>query len=60
MTFSLLAVLVLILIGIVLISVLAVILVIVLGTVAILVIHTMLPSSLIFAVFRFSSMRSFS
>ena len=57
---SLLAVFVLVLIGIILRSVLAVILVIVLGTVRILVIHILLPSSLLFAVIRYSSMLVFS
>lgn len=64
MALSLLAVLVLILVagvlGSVLVVVLAVILVIVLSTVAVLVIHHLLPSSLIFAVFRYSSMPGFS
>ena len=58
MTFVLLAVSVLVLVAAVLISVLVVVLVliVVLGTVVILLIHVLLPSSLIFAVFRYSSM----
>jgi hypothetical protein len=61
-TFFLLAVVVLILVIAVLISVLAVvlILVVVLIAVAVLVIHNLLPSSFIFAVFRFCSMPSWS
>ena len=66
MTFFLLAVVVLILVLViaVLISVLAVvlvlILVVVLIAVAVLDIHNLLPSSFIFAVFRFCSMPSWS
>ena len=60
MTFCLLVVFVLILVGVlVLIAVLVVILssvlVIILGTVAILIVHNLLPSSLKFAGFRYSS-----
>lgn len=43
-------------IALVAVAVLAVVLVIVLVTVAVLVVHDLLPSSLIFAVFRYSSM----
>ena len=49
-------VLILVLIGIVLVAVLLVIL----GAVAVLVIHDLLPSSLIFAVFRYISIRRIS
>jgi len=54
-TFSLLAVLVLILIG----AVLVIVLIAVLIAIGILVIHNVLPSSFIFAVFRLSSMLLF-
>ena len=60
MTFFLLAVLVLILIAVILISVLVVVLIIVLVAVVVLVIHTILPSFLRFAVFRYSSISGFS
>ena len=55
MTSSLLAVLILILVVAVLVSVLIAILIIVLITVIVLVIHDLLPSSLLFAGYRYSS-----
>jgi len=44
----------------VLVAILVAVLIVVLGTVAVLIIHNILPSSLVFAVFRFHSILIFS
>lgn len=63
MTFLLLAVSVLVavlILVVILVAVLVLILIVILGTVAVLVVHNMLPSSLIFAAVRYSSLSCFS